>query len=596
MADLLAQLSRRPVHLALLLGALFCVSALGMPFWCDDWVQLLLIEDELGLREPVAMLTTSKHDFLGLFNAFQFFGHGPEQMRQAIAHSELPWWTSPQIRLSFWRPISSALLLLDYKLFGPNPAGFHLHSMLWYVALCGAVGGVFRRSLGGLAALAAALYAIDDVHWLPMAWIANRNALVAAVPALLGLLAHLRWREEAWRPGALLGPLGLALGLLGGEVALSVLAFFLSYELFAGRGGRGERLRALAPVSLVFLAWAAAYRLGGFGGGGSSLYVDPLRQPWQFLTLAPQRALILVGSALGGLPAEASVATPAAAPVAAGYGATCAVAAALMTRLCWGQLDPLERRGLRWLVPGALIGLVPVLATFPLDRLLLVPGMAASALVAVALRAGWRGLRGGEARVARLALLPALVHLVSPPLVCAFQRSVFANELELMDGLYARAFPDPAALPRQHVVMICASDMTIGLYLPAASLQQRRPIPASFDVLSAAQVDHRVTRTGERTLEIELVNGGLDRAFLTRLTMDLQHPFAPGDRVKLVGGEIEVLEVGKEGPNKLRFELAASPDSPEMRLEAWRDGALVPVELSVGQSLEIPWTPGPRML
>lgn len=592
----LRSLLRSPALLALTLGALFCVSAMGLPFWSDDWVQLLLIEDELGLREPHAMLVTSKPDFLGLFNAFQFFGHSPEALREAVTRSELPWWTSPNIRLSFWRPISSALLLADYRLFGTNPAGYHLHSMLWYVAVCGAVGALYRRAVGGLAALAAALYALDDVHWLPMAWIANRNALVAAAPALMGLVAHLRWREDGWAPGRWLGPLGLAVGLLGGEVALTVLAFFASYELFGRDDAPRARIAALLPVGLVFVAWALAYRAGGFGGGGSSLYLDPLRQPLQFLSVAPERALILLASALGGLPAEASIATPAFAPFAALFGVACCVAAGLTLRVCWPQLDPAERRGLRWLVPGALLGLVPVLATFPLDRLLLVPGLAGSALVAVALRAAWRGLRARARSAVLLGILPALVHVVLPPFVCGFLRNVFGGEVAMMDALYAQVFPDPAALSGQRTVVICASDMNVGLYLPPASLVRDRPVPDSFDVLSTAQLDHVVTRTAERTLEVQLQGGGIHRAFLTRLTMDLERPFAVGDRVQIQSGVVEVLAVGPEGPEQLRVELVASPDSPALRLYAWQAGALRPVTLAVGESLEIPWTPGPRMM
>ena len=91
----------------------------------------------------------------------------------------------------------------------------------------------------GLACLALALlvFTLDSSHTWPVAWIANRNALVAAVPALLGLVAHLRWREQGWRPGLPLSMLGLGVGLLGGEAALGVFAYVGAYELVGARGG-----------------------------------------------------------------------------------------------------------------------------------------------------------------------------------------------------------------------------------------------------------------------------------------------------------------------------------------------------------------------
>jgi hypothetical protein len=30
----------------------------------------------------------------------------------------LPWWTSPELKLAFFRPLASALVALDYALFG----------------------------------------------------------------------------------------------------------------------------------------------------------------------------------------------------------------------------------------------------------------------------------------------------------------------------------------------------------------------------------------------------------------------------------------------------------------------------------------------
>src|SRR3989304_3208079 len=61
----------------------------------------------------------------------------------------------------------------------------------------------------------------------PAAWVANRNATIAAVFAIASILVYDRWRRDGWRPGMWLTPLFLGLGLLGGESAVGGGAYLL---------------------------------------------------------------------------------------------------------------------------------------------------------------------------------------------------------------------------------------------------------------------------------------------------------------------------------------------------------------------------------
>ena len=100
-------------------------------------------------------------------------------------------------------------------------------------------------------------------------------------------MAHLRWREERWRPGLPLSLLGFAVGLAAGEVALSVLAYLFAYELFAAPGTPKARVRALCPTALILIAYLLHYRLAGYGAAASGLYLDPFRSPLEYLAAAP---------------------------------------------------------------------------------------------------------------------------------------------------------------------------------------------------------------------------------------------------------------------------------------------------------------------
>ena len=133
---------------------------------------------------------------------------------------------------------------LDFLLWPELPALMHLHSLLWLALLAWAATLLYRETLGATwaAGLAALLYAVDDAHAAPAAYIANRNALVATAFGVLCLLCFARWRRQGWRPGAVLSPALLALALAAGEIALATAAYLGSYALLLGPGapcGRG---------------------------------------------------------------------------------------------------------------------------------------------------------------------------------------------------------------------------------------------------------------------------------------------------------------------------------------------------------------------
>ena len=85
----------------------------------------------------------------------------------------------------------------------------HLHSVLLYGAVIWVMTRVYRKIIGSgwVAGLAALLFAIDYAHILPVGFIANRNTLIGALFGGIALLAHVLWRQEGWRIGAVIGPL-----------------------------------------------------------------------------------------------------------------------------------------------------------------------------------------------------------------------------------------------------------------------------------------------------------------------------------------------------------------------------------------------------
>ncbi|MDP1916639.1 MAG: hypothetical protein Q8L14_10350 [Myxococcales bacterium] len=551
--------------------ALIVAFAVSAPFlvrglFMDDYFLQLLVEGA----------TTVPGSRLDLF---AFASGDAQHLRPLIEHGPFPWWTSPTLRLHFFRPLTAVLANLEHLAFGRAFFWHHLHSLLWYLGLVAAVTALLRRALGAaslVAALAAVLFAFDDAHWMPVGWLANRNALVATVPALLGVLAHTRWREHGWWPGLPLSLLGSATGLAGGEAALGALAYLAAYELTIGPGSWGARARALLPSAVVGLAYVVVTRAVDAGTSGSGMYNDPLGEPLAFLANAPERTLTLIGAQFLAQFAEAAAFFPAARPALVGNGLAALAMMGWVTRALWPALGEQERRGLRWLTLGAALSLVPVVATHPSNRLLLMPSIGGAALVAVVLRHGFDRLRPRAVRFAAGLLLVTNVVLSvvgwggAYLIFATFERLHFASvmQTELSD----------AAL-QGRVVVFAAPEPVTGFYVSPARAWYGKPAARAWLTLSYAPYDHQLTRTATDTIELEVIDGRMLETTFERLMRSPALPLQVGTTVKLDGLTVEVLALDRGLPSRLGLQFDEDPQGGGFTFAQWREGRLGPLTL-----------------
>ncbi len=555
----------RVLWLSLLAAFVLALPSVWMGFMSDDYTHLLLLEGfpALGSR----------------YDLFRFAGGDVEGLKRMMQEGPYPWWTLPELKLAFWRPLSSALAVLDHRLFGRTPEFWHLHSLVWVLGVVALFGALLRRFLpGAVGALALLLFAIDDARVMPTAWIANRNAFVAAAPALLGLWMHLEWREarRAWALPVSLA--GFALGLMGGESALGLLAYVLAYELLGARGSVAERLRGLAPVAVLGLAYLVFYKVSGYGAFGSGSYVDPVGETGRFLVTAAGRIPALLGGLLVGVPAELWVAGPAVRPVLVGVGLLGVGLVALLVRAAWPGLTEDERRHCRWLFAGAFLSLLPGAAVFPSNRLLLVPGLGSAVAVAVVLVharrewvRGWRpkGLMAGAAVL-------TLVHLVLPPLLWPaflFGLNTLNARGDAMLQVTRREL-DEARLPGQRVVTLAVPEPLSAMYAPIILAAQGMPKPRAWWTLTLSPEPHVFTRTGPAAFELALTQGRFLTSEFEHLFRGPTHPLPQGAKVDLGGLRVTVLEADAGGPTRVGFELDTPLEDPSLVLLHWRDGAL----------------------
>ena len=527
--------------LLFLVGALVFLPALRSPFLLDDYLHASMIDGTFPAHR-------------GPFDLYNFVNDTDRAV--LIDRGMLPWWSHPRLVIRFFRPLSSALLWADHRLFGNSPLPLHLHSFVWWAAAVLAARSLFRRCFSSRVSwLATVIFALAPCHALPLAWLANREALVSLTFGALGLATYVQWREtRAPFDGAIAAAL-FGLALLGGEYGLSFGGFVLAFEIVRRREGilrRGVGLLAfVVPAASYLFARTARH----FGAVGSGFYSDPFREPASFLRTAPRRLATLLADSWLSLDTETlSSSTPAWA-LALGVVAFVALLVIPLRRTL-AELDEAQRRSALWLLLGSVLALGPVLAVVPSPRLLGASLLGSAPLVALILDRAWfyRVIeeRCGQAELTGLvALLLGFLHLVHAPctswLVARHFRQTAVSFAEHTADLEARLTAPTSA----DVVVL--RGISGAFFLPFA-LARDGKLPARWRIL--AQTGHALAlRRGPRTLDVIVpADQTLFPAGPGNLFRSVNDKLAAGASFDLPGLHVTVLEIGKEGPRSARFQ------------------------------------------
>ena len=524
-------LTRRllPVVLVVLSLAL-CLPSLNTGWQQDDLNHRLIL---LGHEDPMGKAVSP-------FNLFDFLDGDAAYTSALIDGGALPWWTLDTLRLSFWRPLASLSHWMDYRLWPHSGLLQHAHNLFWFGLLISLAVLLYRRLLGNIwpAGLAGLFYALDDAHGLPAGWLANRNALLAVSFGLLAIHVHDRWRRSGWTPGALLGPICLAAGLLSAEAAVGACAYLFAYACFIESGDKWKRLRTLLPYALVAGVWMAYYSIEGYGARGSAFYVHPGDDPLGFMIALGERIPIL-----------------------------------LLDQWAFPLLK--NDRFARFWAAGMVLSLLPICATAPHGRLLFFVGLGAFGLLAM-----WLTGRSESAvwvpssRMWRLSakiitVIFVVVHVVLAPLLLPFNTLMAASAEPHIQGA-SETLPLDAEIVDQDFILVNPLSALFPIYIPAVRLLRDETIPRRVRILAPDAMAVRITRTDAHTLSIraEYLATLLDGVF-----RDTSNPFAQGERIDLSGLSITITDVTSGGrPLEASFTFAVPLEDPSLRWFEARSG------------------------
>ena len=521
--------SRHAPALAAVLGGMLALPTLGVGELLDD-----------HLVRAWALGSGARWD------AFVFVPRGGLATLQE--QGMIGWWASDDLALRFLRPLSSLSHAIDHALWPQAVWLMHLENVVLYALLCWLAARLVTRLHGpGLAVgVAALVFAIDESHGATVGWIGARNTLLACGFGLGAVLAHLRWRawdggggEALEEPARKLWPwmplslACMAATLLSAEGGLCCFGYLLAGSLCFERGSLWRRLAPLAPQVALILAWRLAYVSLGFGASGSGIYLDLDATPELFAARALLYPAVISATQLSLPLADLILAAP----------VLTWVLVAMFGGVCWA-LWPVLREDLRarfWLL-GMLFASVPLAATYPTSRTLMLSGLGGAALIGLA----WARESEGRGRRIALGFLFGC-NLILAPL--AFVPVAYSSLMfEPPHRALAAELPEDAP-----VCVILNSPAELSTFYPRAiRIAQGRAWPAHTYVLFAGMQTLEVERVDAQTLELWTAEGwaalGIDR-----FTNDWSEGFEVGAKVSLEHVEIEVLEVSEDRrPTRIR--------------------------------------------
>lgn len=165
---------------------------------------------------------------------------------------------------NYYRPLFLTWLLVNHTIFGLQPFGWHLMTVLAHLAATALVFFLALRltKTRTLAALAALLFGLNPVHLEAVAWISGGTEPLLAILLIGGFLAYLNYRERG-RPLWLgLSLLLFALALLAKETAAILPILIAAYELLFAKEAWKLRmvvaLRSVAPFAAIAIAYLLA--------------------------------------------------------------------------------------------------------------------------------------------------------------------------------------------------------------------------------------------------------------------------------------------------------------------------------------------------
>jgi protein O-mannosyl-transferase len=123
-----------------------------------------------------------------------------------------------------WHPLTWISHMLDIQIFGLNPLGHHLTSLLLHTGNSVLLFVLFRRMTGSTwkSAFVAALFALHPLHVESVAWVSERKDVLCTLFGLLATLAYVEYARSAGKGAYLLCAMLFMAGLMAKPMLITL--------------------------------------------------------------------------------------------------------------------------------------------------------------------------------------------------------------------------------------------------------------------------------------------------------------------------------------------------------------------------------------
>jgi energy-converting hydrogenase Eha subunit E len=543
---------------------------------------------------------------MGPLTLYRFSDGNPQHMSAMISEGFQPWFSTLDRKMNMCRHLSSALTALNYQISGVNPVGYVLHSVLWYLVIIVLVGLLVRRIIPGsgggtvhpVSFLTLIIFALAYRNALMIYYGGARWLLITIAFGLAGLLAHIKWREQDWKPGRFLSLIAFLLALLSGEAALAMLAYLAAYELFGTSDPVKKRINALLPTAVMALIYLIIYRLMNYGTANMTVYSNPFNDPIGFISTLPLKVAAMLGEMFLGIMSLFGIYPTAPSGVLSTYlaGIGALVLVGLLFYPVWSSAPPPQRRKFNWLMVGTAAAMLPMASVNSHPRVVLILFIGGSILLAFIVHHWAKKIRQKPKSLAWIGGVACIGLLGIHIILSTYYWFIDARFVKLWLDDWNK-FQAQTVLteikPHQKAIFLngtCGLDLNGSLSFTGYYYRKVKdlPMPESWWPLSFQEKNIRYHRTTENKLELEILEGSLlDHPDIQGIR-NLDVPFKKGEILKFPGFQVTILEVNKVGPTRMEFAFERSLDDEIYCFYKLQEGRLhIVTPPVVGQSLTL---------
>ena len=511
------------------------------------------------------------------------------------------WWFEGQGTTPFWRPLPSLLIEGSVRVFGER--AFPLH--LLFVVVHGLVGGTLfllvRRVTGRpVVALLAGLFFLScEDHTMGVGWIAMGTDLVCGLFVNLSLVAHAIWLQKR-NPWALAASLvALVPALLSKEsaviapLAIGLMTFVMPRGREAESSPPSRWSLRTAGVSFVrdWISWVPAvailvvylgfYKLLGFGGFTSGLYVDPFANPGGYLAHLVGHMPVMWLATLSPVPPSLAMFFPSTIPLLAVAGAVAFVV--WVGGLWWMRRSAL----VAWAMGFYILALLPQMASDASERALYLPAVGSSILLALLLvQIGpiARRISPGTPcprKLTRMVGWAALVCILVPGVVLSTMMPlVYVPSFEKPNQEAASIVPHVEERDPDHLIVLNTSGPMHTFYLHPIVQFHRGP-NLDVRVLSSMNGVMSAQRLDDRAFVLRADRKGWLTNFFAGILRSPRPP-KPGrvfDRGIVTATFLEMTQGGRD-ILAVRFDMDCPLDDPSILFMEWDGEVFRPIDLA----------------